>query len=144
MAYTPYLELKALAVVPFPTPMKPINIILSLFCILSPLADSAILFVSRANYRIFCTMWVIIAHKCVAEGVQSMDGGLIIPYRGIEPKIGEGSWVAPGASVIGDVELGRECSVWFSTVIRGDVHRIRIGDRCNIQDLRIKKCTLNT
>jgi carbonic anhydrase/acetyltransferase-like protein (isoleucine patch superfamily) len=80
-------------------------------------------------------MWVIIAHKCVAKGVQSMDGGLIIPYRGIEPKIGEGSWVAPGASVIGDVELGRECSVWFSSVIRGDVHRIRIGDRCNIQDL---------
>ena len=61
--------------------------------------------------------------------------GSIVEYMGMKPRFGEGSWVAPGACVIGDVETGKECSIWFGCVIRADVHRIRIGDRCNIQDL---------
>jgi carbonic anhydrase/acetyltransferase-like protein (isoleucine patch superfamily) len=56
------------------------------------------------------------------------------PFDGIAPKLGEGAWVDPSAVVIGDVELGDQVSVWPMTVIRGDIHRIRIGARSNIQD----------
>ncbi len=59
----------------------------------------------------------------------------IIPYRDMTPKRDESTWIAPTAAVIGDVEIGRDCSIWFGTVIRGDVHRIRIGDRTSVQDL---------
>ncbi len=59
----------------------------------------------------------------------------ILNYQGLSPNLGKGSWIAPGATVIGDVALGEEASVWFGCVVRGDVHRIRIGERTNIQDL---------
>ena len=59
----------------------------------------------------------------------------ILNYRETTPLLKEGSWIAPGATVIGDVEIGEDSSVWFGCVVRGDVHRIRIGDRTNIQDL---------
>lgn len=58
----------------------------------------------------------------------------VYPYRDILPRIGTGCFVAPGAHVIGDVELGDNVSVWFGTVIRGDVFHIRIGSGTNIQD----------
>lgn len=58
----------------------------------------------------------------------------IAPYRGIMPKIHPTAFIAPGAVVIGDVEIGAHSNVWFGCVIRGDVHRIRIGERTNIQD----------
>lgn len=66
---------------------------------------------------------------------------MILPYRDYIPKIGKGGWVAPSATVIGDVVLGEDVSVWFGTVIRGDVHRIRIGARTNIQDLSMLHIT---
>lgn len=59
---------------------------------------------------------------------------LILPLRGFTPEIGEGTFLAENATVVGDVVIGRECSVWFNTVLRGDVNSIRIGDRVNIQD----------
>jgi carbonic anhydrase/acetyltransferase-like protein (isoleucine patch superfamily) len=59
---------------------------------------------------------------------------LIIPVRGFQPKIGEGCFLAENATIIGDSTIGNECSVWFNTVIRGDVNTITIGDRVNIQD----------
>lgn len=59
---------------------------------------------------------------------------LIIPYRGVVPRIHPTAFVAPGAVVIGDVEIGAESSVWFGCVIRGDVNHVRIGARTNIQD----------
>lgn len=59
---------------------------------------------------------------------------LIIPLRGITPQIGEGCFLAENATVIGDVVMGSECSIWFNTVLRGDVNSIRIGNRVNIQD----------
>jgi carbonic anhydrase/acetyltransferase-like protein (isoleucine patch superfamily) len=59
---------------------------------------------------------------------------VILPYRGIRPRIHPSVFVAEGAQIVGDVEIGAESSVWFNTVIRGDVHYIRIGDRTNIQD----------
>jgi len=59
---------------------------------------------------------------------------LIRSVRGYTPEIGEGTFLADNASIIGDVVIGKDCSVWFNTVIRGDVNSIRIGDRVNIQD----------
>ena len=59
---------------------------------------------------------------------------IIQEVRGFTPKIGEGCFLAANAVVVGDVVMGNECSVWFSTVLRGDVNSIRIGDRVNIQD----------
>lgn len=59
---------------------------------------------------------------------------IIQEVRGFMPKIGEGTFLAANAVVVGDVTVGRDCSVWFSTVLRGDVNSIRIGDRVNIQD----------
>lgn len=58
----------------------------------------------------------------------------IVPYRGAQPRIAAGVFVAPSAWVIGDVIAGRDCSFWFNAVARGDVHSIRIGDRTNVQD----------
>ncbi|SRR6056297_18084 len=65
----------------------------------------------------------------------------IVSLAGAYPKWGKKSWVAPDATLVGDVELGDFCSVWFQTVIRGDVNRIRIGDSVNIQDGAILHCT---
>ena len=65
----------------------------------------------------------------------------ILSYKGDTPIIKEGAWVAPGATVIGDVVLGEESSIWFGSVIRGDVHRIRVGKRTNIQDLSMVHVT---
>ncbi len=59
---------------------------------------------------------------------------LIIPLRGHNPEIGEGTFLAENATIVGDVVMGKECSVWFNAVLRGDVNSIRIGDRVNIQD----------
>jgi len=59
----------------------------------------------------------------------------ILPYKGVLPKIDSAAWVAPGATVIGDVAIGRDSSIWFGVVVRGDVHKIRIGERVSVQDL---------
>lgn len=55
-------------------------------------------------------------------------------HEGITPTLGKRVYVDPMAAVIGDVQLGDDCSVWPHTVIRGDMHKIRIGARCSIQD----------
>jgi carbonic anhydrase/acetyltransferase-like protein (isoleucine patch superfamily) len=57
------------------------------------------------------------------------------PFKGIEPKIADGVFIADTARVIGDVEIGVGVSIWFGSVLRGDVGAIRIGARSNIQDL---------
>jgi carbonic anhydrase/acetyltransferase-like protein (isoleucine patch superfamily) len=56
------------------------------------------------------------------------------PYRGVYPQLATGAWVHPRATVIGEVSLGRELSVWPGAVIRGDVNAIAIGEASNIQD----------
>ena len=68
---------------------------------------------------------------------------MIIPYNNISPKIANNVFIAPNATIIGDVEIGEDASVWFSSVVRGDVHSIRIGAKTNIQDLCMCHCTLN-
>lgn len=55
-------------------------------------------------------------------------------FRHYSPELGKNTWVAPNATLIGDVRLGEDVSIWFGAVVRGDVHRIEIGDRSNIQD----------
>lgn len=59
---------------------------------------------------------------------------LIRKVRGKEPVIGENTFLAETAVVLGDVTVGRDCSIWYNAVLRGDVNRIVIGDRTNIQD----------
>ena len=59
---------------------------------------------------------------------------IILPFQGIFPKIDATAFVAPGAVIVGDVEIGPESSIWFGCVIRSDVNRIRIGLHSNIQD----------
>ncbi|MGE6780839.1 gamma carbonic anhydrase family protein [Vreelandella titanicae] len=56
------------------------------------------------------------------------------PYQGMEPQLGERVYIDPASVVIGDVVMGDDCSVWPMTVIRGDMHRIRIGARTSVQD----------
>lgn len=59
---------------------------------------------------------------------------LILPVRGFTPEIGPDCFLAENATVVGDVVMGRDCSVWFGTILRGDVNSIRIGNCVNIQD----------
>ena len=60
--------------------------------------------------------------------------GLILPYKGVLPRIHPSVFIADGAVVIGDVEIDEDSAVWFNCVLRGDVNEIRIGKRTNIQD----------
>jgi carbonic anhydrase/acetyltransferase-like protein (isoleucine patch superfamily) len=66
---------------------------------------------------------------------------LILPVNGKSPEFGKACFVAPNATIVGDVVLGDECSVWFNAVIRGDVNYIKIGNKVNIQDGAIIHCT---
>lgn len=59
---------------------------------------------------------------------------LILPYDGLSPRIHDSAWLAPNATVTGDTEIGAECSLWFCTVVRGDVNWVRIGQKVNLQD----------
>ena len=68
----------------------------------------------------------------------------ILSYKGILPTLGQDAYVAPGARVIGDVVLGDGASVWFNSVVRGDVMPIRIGARTNIQDLSVLHVSSDT
>jgi len=65
---------------------------------------------------------------------------IIKTVRGFTPKMGENCYLADNATLIGDVQMGDDCSIWFGAVLRGDVNPIRIGNRVNIQD----NCTLHT
>jgi len=66
---------------------------------------------------------------------------LIKSVRGIKPEFGENCFLAENATVVGEVTMGNNCSVWFNAVIRGDVHYIKIGNNTNIQDGAIIHCT---
>ncbi len=66
---------------------------------------------------------------------------LVIPVNGKAPQLGDNCFLAENATVIGDVIMGNDCSVWFTAVVRGDVNSIRIGNKVNIQDGAIIHCT---
>jgi carbonic anhydrase/acetyltransferase-like protein (isoleucine patch superfamily) len=59
---------------------------------------------------------------------------LILPVEGVTPKFGKDCFIAPNATIIGDVEMGNECSIWFNAIVRGDVNSIRMGNKVNVQD----------
>lgn len=64
---------------------------------------------------------------------------ILLEYHGKRPKIGKNVYIAPGAVIIGDVEIGDDSSIWFNTVVRADLDAIRIGRNTNIQD----NCTIH-
>ncbi len=66
---------------------------------------------------------------------------MLYDFKNFTPKLGKNTWIAPSADVIGNVTIGEDCSIWFGTVIRGDVHYITIGDRTSIQDLSMVHIT---
>lgn len=66
---------------------------------------------------------------------------LIKPLRGFTPEYGENCFFAENATIIGDVKMGNDCSVWYQAVVRGDVNSIRIGNKVNIQDGAVIHCT---
>ena len=65
----------------------------------------------------------------------------ILPVNGIEPSFGKNSFIAPNATIVGDVICGEDCSFWFNAVVRGDVNSIRLGNKVNIQDGAVIHCT---
>lgn len=71
----------------------------------------------------------------------SMQQPIILPVNGKSPTIGENSFVAPNATIVGDVKSGVDCSFWFNSVVRGDVHFIKMGDKVNVQDGAVIHCT---
>jgi len=66
---------------------------------------------------------------------------VILPVKGIHPATGNNCYIAPNATIVGDVVMGDDCSVWFNAVVRGDVNAIRIGNKVNIQDGAVIHCT---
>lgn len=66
---------------------------------------------------------------------------LIKPVNGISPQFGDNCYLAENATIVGDVVMGDDCSVWFQAVVRGDVHYIRMGNKVNVQDGAVIHCT---
>lgn len=66
---------------------------------------------------------------------------LILPVEDKFPAFGSNCFIAPNATIVGDVVMGNDCSIWFNAVLRGDVNSIRIGDKVNIQDGAVIHCT---
>ncbi len=66
---------------------------------------------------------------------------VILPVNGVSPQIPDNCFVAPNATIVGDVKMGSECSIWFNAVVRGDVNSITMGNKVNIQDGACIHCT---
>lgn len=66
---------------------------------------------------------------------------VILSVEGVSPRFGNNNFIAPNATIVGDVVTGDECSIWFNAVVRGDVNFIKIGNRVNIQDGACIHCT---
>jgi carbonic anhydrase/acetyltransferase-like protein (isoleucine patch superfamily) len=66
---------------------------------------------------------------------------LVKSIKGVSPKWGENCYLAENATIVGDVTMGNDCSLWFNAVVRGDVHYIKIGNKVNVQDGAIIHCT---
>ncbi len=69
---------------------------------------------------------------------------IIKPVNGISPQIPDDCYIAENATIVGDVQMGNQCSIWFNTVIRGDVHYIKMGNKVNVQDGAIIHATYKT
>jgi carbonic anhydrase/acetyltransferase-like protein (isoleucine patch superfamily) len=80
-------------------------------------------------------------HAAALPGL--FPGAIIRPWRGVWPRIAPDAFVAPGAVVVGDVEIGPEASVWYGCVLRGDDQAIRVGPGSNVQDGTVVHVTLD-
>ena len=69
---------------------------------------------------------------------------MIYEFKGVTPTFDTTNFIAPSADVIGDVVLGAYTSVWFNATVRGDIHRIRVGSECNVQDNAVLHVTSGT
>lgn len=65
----------------------------------------------------------------------------ILPVKGVSPTIPQSCWLAPNATIVGDTSMGEDCTIWFNAVLRGDVNKIILGDKVNIQDGAVIHCT---
>ena len=65
----------------------------------------------------------------------------ILPVNGVAPTFGNDCFIAPNATIVGDVVTGNQCSIWFNAVVRGDVHYIKMGNKVNVQDGAVIHCT---
>lgn len=66
---------------------------------------------------------------------------VIMHVNGVYPTIGENCFIAPNATLVGDIVMGNDCSIWFNAVLRGDVNSIRMGNKVNVQDGAVIHCT---
>jgi carbonic anhydrase/acetyltransferase-like protein (isoleucine patch superfamily) len=66
---------------------------------------------------------------------------MVIPVLGKTPSFGKGCFIAPNATIVGDVQTGDECSFWFNAIVRGDVNSIKMGNKVNVQDGAVIHCT---
>lgn len=66
---------------------------------------------------------------------------IIKPVNGKSPQISEDCYIAENATIVGDVQVGQQCSIWFNAVLRGDVHYIKLGNKVNVQDGAVVHCT---
>ena len=81
--------------------------------------------------------------NAISEIKNRLSDECVFPYEGITPKLHPSVFLAPGSKVIGDVEMKEGSSLWFNTVVRGDVHYIKIGKFTNIQDCSMLHVTNN-
>ena len=65
----------------------------------------------------------------------------ILTVQGKDPQFGKNCFIAPNATIAGDVTMGNDCSIWFNAVLRGDVHYIKMGNKVNVQDGAVIHCT---
>ena len=72
-----------------------------------------------------------------ADFAERFPGAIILPWEGTWPTIADDAFIAPGAVVIGNVTIGSQSSIWFQTVVRGDIAPITIGDRTSVQDCTV-------
>lgn len=79
----------------------------------------------------------------IFELKKKLSEEVIFPYQGMFPKLHPTVFMAPGSKIIGDVEIGEGSSVWFNSIVRGDVHYIKIGTFTNIQDCSMLHVTNN-
>ena len=65
----------------------------------------------------------------------------ILPVKDVMPKFGDNCFIAPNATIVGEVVMGDDCSIWFNAVLRGDVNFIHMGNKVNVQDGAVIHCT---
>ena len=91
------------------------------------------------SYTFSCIPLYFLAFEFYLLNLNNMP--VILPVKGVSPEIPASCFIAPNATVVGDVVMGEDCSIWFNAVVRGDVNSIRIGNKVNIQDGACIHCT---